>query len=88
MRQGGTLSGSLRTPVENSQIPRHAQGDAHGDLLLIAQGKHEVGPKEEFRPGELDFVPWDAQRRMADAERKQNRYIERIPRGRQDRIAF
>jgi hypothetical protein len=73
MRQGGTLSGSLRTPVENSQIPRHAQGDAHGDLLLVAEGKHDICAEEEFRSAETDFVPWNAQRRMAYAERKQNR---------------
>src|SRR5208282_5346759 len=53
-------------------------GDAHGNLLLFAEGENDVGPEEEFRPGELNFVPWDAQRRMANAEQKQNRCVECI----------
>jgi len=81
MLPGGANSVSLRAPVENSQIAPHAQGDAHGDLLLIAKGKHEVGPEEEFRPAETDFVPWNTQRRMADAERKKDGSVQCVASG-------
>lgn len=67
--------------IQNSQIARHAFGDAHGDALRIAEHEnHEPRPKV-LCSANLDFLPRDAERRVADTKKEENGQIETFFRG-------
>jgi hypothetical protein len=64
--------------IQDAQLARHAFGDAHGDALLLAQREDDVWPPKILGSAELNFLPRNAERRMADAEQEEYRKIEGI----------
>ena len=64
--------------IEQTQVACHAFRDTHGDALSISEGQRQVGLPRVGCLGDLDFTPWNAQRRMSGAEEPKDGKIERV----------
>jgi hypothetical protein len=46
--------------VQDTQLARHALGDAHGDAFFLPESENYEAEPEELCPAHLDLFPWNA----------------------------
>ncbi|MGA7830319.1 MAG: hypothetical protein WCA21_05105 [Terracidiphilus sp.] len=78
MAETSTRAGIVWQAFEDAQFARHALGDAHRDEFLVAEGEHYKAHPKVFCSAELNFIPRNAKRGMAEAKEKQHEQIKGI----------